>query len=90
MKPQRLALPSSIALALLAGGQTVAFGQTVARPARQTQEPTEVQRSAPARKLAKATARLDAVVLAAIRSHPLTAPYPISTTCKREKSFCRE
>ena len=54
MKSQRLALPSSIALAFLAGIQTVAFGQTVARPAHQTQEPTEVQRSAP-HKLAKVT-----------------------------------
>ncbi len=32
MKPRRLALQSSIALAVLAGGQTVVFGQTVVQP----------------------------------------------------------
>ncbi len=85
MKPQRLALPSSIALALLAGGLTVCVGQTVPRPARQTEEPTDAQRPPPRDHGGQNAPRLDSVVLAAIRSNPLTAAYPISANLQKGK-----
>ncbi|HEX3448183.1 MAG TPA: BON domain-containing protein [Isosphaeraceae bacterium] len=85
MKPRRLALPSSIALALLACGQNVAFGQTVPRPAGQNQKPDNAQRPAPQTPVGQTAARLDAVVLAAIRSNPMTAAYPISTNLQKGK-----
>ena len=85
MKPRRLALPSSIALALLAGGHTLAFGQTVPPPARQTQKPDDVQRPAPQTQAGPNATRLDAVALAAIRSNPMTAAYPITTSLQKGK-----
>ncbi len=85
MKSRRLSLPSSIVLAFLAGSQTVGFSQTAPRPASQTQEPNEVQRIAPRAQADQSGARLDAVVLAAIRSNPVTAAYPISTSMQKGK-----
>jgi osmotically-inducible protein OsmY len=85
MKPRRLALPSSIALALLAGGHTVTFAQTVPQPARQIEVPNDIQGPAPRTQVGQNAARLDAVVLAAIRANPVTAAYPIWTSTQKGK-----
>ncbi len=70
MNPPRLSLLFSV-LALLAGGTSV-VGQV---------EP----RRAPPAQVAQSAARPEQVVLSAIRSHPLTAPYPIVATWQKGK-----
>jgi len=72
MKPPRFGLPSLTALALVAGGTSVGVGQTVSRPA-------------PASQVVQSSPRPDELVLAAIRSNPLTAPYPIFATSQKGK-----
>jgi osmotically-inducible protein OsmY len=70
METQRSLLAQSLAaLALFAGGVSIASGQGPARPA----APTQV---AP-RRAAPDGLRAEMLVLSAIRSHPLTAAYPI-------------
>ena len=71
MYPLRLSVPFS-ALALLAGGTSVVVGQVEPRRV----PPAQVAQSAP---------RPEQVVLNAIRSHPLTAPYPIAATWQKGK-----
>jgi osmotically-inducible protein OsmY len=85
MKPRRYVLPSSIVLALLAGGQTVAFGQTVQQPARQKEAAKGTRRPAPPAPAGQSAARLETAVLAAIRSNPVTAAYPIWTSTQKGK-----
>ena len=70
MRPQRFVLQSSFtALAMLAGWASVAPAQDGSRPAKEA----EGSRNLP---------RPEAVVLNAIRSHPMTAPYPITTSLR--------
>jgi osmotically-inducible protein OsmY len=71
MNPPRLSLPFS-ALALLAGGTTGVVGQV---------EPRHV----PPAQVAQSVPRPEQVVLSAIRSHPLTAPYPIVASWQKGK-----
>jgi osmotically-inducible protein OsmY len=71
MNPPRLSLPFS-ALALLAGGTSVVVGQV---------EPRRV----PPAQAVQSVRRPEQVVLSAIRSHPLTAPYPIMATWQKGK-----
>jgi osmotically-inducible protein OsmY len=71
MNLPRLSL-SFTALALLAGGTPVVVGQVEPRRPAAAQVP----QTAP---------RPEQVVLSAIRSHPLTAPYPISATWQKGK-----
>ena len=60
-------------LALLAGGTSVVVGQVEPRPC-------DAGSSEP-----RARPRPEQVVLSAIRSHPLTAPYPIMATWQKGK-----
>ena len=71
MNSPRLSLPFT-ALALLAGGTSVVVGQV---------EPRRV----PSAQEAQSVPRPEQVVLSAIRSHPLTAPYPIVATWQKGK-----
>jgi osmotically-inducible protein OsmY len=71
MNSPRLSLLFS-ALALLAGGTSVVVGQV---------EPRRV----PSAQVAPSTPRPELVVLNAIRSHPVTAPYPIMATWQKGK-----
>jgi osmotically-inducible protein OsmY len=84
MKPRRLALQTCIALASLAGGQMVAFSQTVVRPARQTQKPGDTPLAVRTQDDQEA-ARLATAVLWAMRSNPVTAAYPISARAQKGK-----
>jgi osmotically-inducible protein OsmY len=71
MKTQRGVLqPSFTALAILAGATSAGFGQNAARPS----NPAEG---------ARAPSQAELVVLSALRSHPLTAPYPIRTSLRK-------
>ena len=70
MNPPRLSLPLT-ALALLAGGTSVVVAQVDPADSARSTEP---QRAA-----------AEQVVLSAIRSHPLTAPYPIMATWQKGK-----
>jgi osmotically-inducible protein OsmY len=72
MNPPRLSLPLT-ALALLAGGTSVVVAQV------------EPRRATPDQRAASTSPRPEQVVLSAIRSHPLTAPYPIMATWQKGK-----
>ena len=71
MRPQRFVVQSSFAaLAILAGGASAVLGQDAPRPAKPAEDAPNVPRP-------------EIVVLDAIRSHPLTAPYPIATSWRK-------
>jgi osmotically-inducible protein OsmY len=71
VKARRIVLQSWLAaLALVALGAPSACGQASAKPAKETSE-------------ANTAARPEIAILNAIRAHPLTAPYPITTSWQK-------
>jgi len=78
METQRSLLASSLAaLALVAGGTSAGFGQDLSRPSAAAQVRPRVA--------APEGSQAEIVVLSAIRSHPLTAPYPITAAWRNGK-----